>query len=113
MSVSNDYDYTRFTPLDSSGEAYDQFKSAYKNIRFALPTVQTVTVKESDIGNLAGLAFRVYGDVSMWRMILAFNGLQDAIQDMWAGQILNLPAKAAVIAYLNEQLHSQQQTFTI
>jgi hypothetical protein len=113
MTVSTDYDYTRFTELDNTGEQYDLFKSAYKNIRFALPTVQTITVKDPDIGNLAGLAFRIYGDVSMWRMILAFNGLQDPIQDMWAGQILNLPAKSAVIAYLNEQLHSKQQTFTI
>lgn len=113
MPVSSDYDYTRFTPIDNSGEQYDIFKSAYKNIRFALSTTQTLTVKESDIGNLAGIAFRIYGDVSMWRMILSFNGLIDPIQDMWAGQVLNLPSKAAVIAYLNEQLHSKQQTLTI
>lgn len=113
MAVSTDYDYTRFTKIDSSGESYDFLRSAYKNIRFALPTAQTLTVKEPDIGNLAGIAFRVYGDTSLWRMILAFNGLVDPIQDMWSGQVLNLPSKAAVIAYLNEQTQTQQETFTI
>lgn len=113
MTVSSDYDYSRFTPLDNTGEQYNVFASAYKNIRFALSTTQTLTVKDSDVGNLAGIAFRIYGDVSMWRMILAFNGLNDPLQDMWPGQVLNLPSKAAVIAYLNEQIHSQQQTLTI
>lgn len=111
--ISSDYDYSRFTPLDNTGEDYDQFRSAYKNIRFAIPTTQTMTVRESDIGNLAGIAYRVYGDVSLWRLILSFNGMQDPIQDMWPGQILRLPAKASVISYLNAQLYSQQNSFTI
>lgn len=113
MAVSTDYDYTRFTPLDNTGESYDFLRSSYKNIRFALPTAQTITVTEPDIANLAGLAYRVYGDTSLWRMILAFNGLNDPIQDMWPGQVLNLPSKPAIIAYLNEQTHTKQQTFTI
>lgn len=111
--IPSDYDYSRFTPIDSSGLSYDQFRSAYKNIRFAVPTSQTITVTESDIGNLAGIAFRVYGDVSMWRLILAYNGMQDPIQDMWPGQILRFPSKADVITYLNAQIYSQQQAFTI
>lgn len=113
MAVSADYDYSRFTKLDNTGTNYDVFRSAYKNIRFALPAVQTMVVREPDIGNLAGIAFRVYGDVSLWRMIMAFNGMQDPIQDMWPGQVLKFPAKAAVIQYLNSQLQSQQQTITI
>jgi len=113
MAISTDYDYTRFTPLDNTGEQYNVFQSAYKNIRFALSTAKTLTVTEPDIGNLAGIAHREYGDTSLWRMILAFNGLNDPIQDMWPGQVLNLPSKSAVIAYLNEQIHTQQDTFTI
>ena len=111
--TDTDYDYSRFTPLDNTLNQYDVFRSAYKNIRFALPTTQTIQINESDIANLAGLAFRFYGDTSLWRMILAYNGLQDPIQDMWAGQILNLPSKSAVIAYLNEQTHTKQETMVI
>lgn len=113
MAVSSDYDYSRFTKLDNTGTNYDIFRSAYKNIRFAIPTVQTLVVRDSDVGNLAGIAFRVYGDVSLWRMILAFNGMQDPIQDMYPGQVLKLPSKSAVIQYLNSQLQSQQQTIMI
>jgi hypothetical protein len=111
--VSSDYDYSRFTPLDNTGTAYNFVKSAYKNIRFALPAVQTLVISDPDVGNLAGIAFRFYGDVSLWRMLLAYNGMQDPIQDMYPGQVLKLPAKAAVIQYLNSQLQSQQKTLTI
>jgi hypothetical protein len=111
--ASTDYDYNRFTPLDNTGRQYDIFKSAFKNIRFAIPAVQSIVVTEPDIGNLAGLAFRYYSDVSMWRVILAFNGLQDPIQDMWPGQVLKLPAKTDVIQYLNAQLQTQSPAFTI
>lgn len=111
--ASSDYDYTRFTPLDNTGTAYNFLRSAYKNIRFAMPAVQSITITDADIGNLAGLAYRYYSDVSLWRMILAFNGLQDPIQDMWPGQVLKLPSKSDVIQYLNAQLQTQQNTFTI
>lgn len=113
MAVSTDYDYSRFTPLDNTGTAYNIFRSGFKNIRFALPVTQTLQIDESDIGNLAGLAFRIYGDTSLWRMILAYNGLNDPIQDMWPGMILQLPSKVAVISYINEQLRTQQQVITI
>jgi len=111
--MSQDFDYSKFTPLDNTLQQYNIFRSAYKNIRFALPVNETITVKEHDIGNLAGLAFKSYGDVSMWRVIQEYNGIQDPIQDMWAGQILKLPLKSAVIQYMNDQLHSKSQTFII
>lgn len=108
-----DFDYSRYTPLDNTFDNYDIFLSAFKNIRFALPTTQSLTVNDSDLANLPGLSFRIYGKTSLWRMILAYNGLQDPIQDMWAGMTLNYPSLSDVIAYLNSQLHNQQQTFTI
>jgi hypothetical protein len=111
--ISSDFDYTRFTPRDNTANGWNLFKSSYKNIRFALPTSQTLVVTEEDVGNLAGIAFRIYGDVSLWRVILAFNGLQDAIQDMYPGQILKLPSKSDIISYLNAPIASQQNTFTI
>lgn len=108
-----DFDYSRYTPLDNTFDNYDIFKSAYKNIRFALPATQQVTISEPDIANLAGLSYRLYGKTSLWRLLLAYNGLQDAVQDMWPGQILKAPSLGAIIAYLNSQLHNQQQTFVI
>lgn len=111
--ISSDFDYTRFTPRDNTPNGWNIFKSSYKNIRFAIPTSQTTTVNEEDIGNLAGLAFRIYGDVSLWRLILAFNGIQDPIQDMYPGQILKYPSKADIISYINAPVSSQQNSFII
>ena len=115
MALINYIDLNRATYITPTKkkDRFDFVSARYKNMRWLLRHTETYEVTSSDIANLPGIAFRVYGDVSMWRMILAFNGLQDPIQDMWAGQVLNLPSKAAVIAYLNEQLHTQQQTFTI
>lgn len=112
MATSTDYDYARFTALDNTGR-FSIFKSAYKNIRFALPATSNYTIDASDLANLAGIAYKVYGDVSLWRLILAFNGIQDPIQDLFPGLVLKLPSKPGLISYLNEQLHSKQETIVI
>lgn len=111
--MANSYDYSSYTPIDNTGSAYSVFKSAYKNIRFALSTAQTYPVDESDMANLAGIAFRLYGDVSLWRMLLAFNGLQDQVQEVYPGLVLNCPNKSDVIAYLSSQHNNQSTTVTI
>jgi nucleoid-associated protein YgaU len=111
--MSNDYDYSRYTPVDNTGKAFTPFKSAYKNIRFALSVVGTYPVDESDMANLVGIAFKIYGDTSLWRMLLSFNGISNQVQDVYPGLILNYPSKSDVIAYLSKQQTNQTQTFTI
>ncbi len=112
MSVS-DFDYSRYTPVDPSSNSYSVFKSAYKNIRFSLRTASTVTVDASDMANLVGIAFRAYGDVSLWYMLLAFNGIQDQVQEIYPGLVLSLPSKPDVIAFLSSQQNNQPVTITI
>ncbi len=110
---NSDFDYSRYTPLDNTATSYSVFKSAFKNIRFALRTSSTVTVDESDMANLVGIAFRAYGDVSLWYMLLAFNGIQDQVQEVYPGLVLNLPSKPDVIAFLSSQQNNQSVTITI
>lgn len=111
--MSNDYDYSKYTPVDNTGTQYSVFKSAYKNIRFALSVASTYTVNESDMANLMGIAFRLYGDISLWRMLLAFNGLQDQVQEVYPGLVLNCPNKNDVTAYLSAQQSNQTPTVII
>jgi hypothetical protein len=113
MAVSSTFDYSNYSPLDNTLKRRSPFASAYKNLRYAMPVNDTLIVTESDIGNLAGIAFRIYQDTSLWRLILAYNGMQDPIQDMWPGQVLEFPSKSNVIQYLNSQLYSQNKTITI
>lgn len=113
MAVSSTFDYANYTPLDNTLKRRNIFASSYKNIRYAMPVNQTVVVTEADIGNLAGIAFRIYQDVSLWRFIMAYNGLQNPIQDMWPGQVLELPSKSNIIQYMNSQLYSKNKTITI
>lgn len=111
--MSTDYDFSRYTPVDNTGTSYSVFKGAYKNIRFALPMSTTHTVDESDMANLVGIAFRFYGDTSLWYMLLAYNGIQDQVQEVYPGLILQIPSKAAVIAYISAQQTNQKTTVTI
>lgn len=110
---TGDYDYARYTPLDNTADAYSPQQSAYKNIRFALPVSQQITVDSTYAANLPGLAYALYGDTSLWRMILAYNGLQDPLSDVIAGQILSVPLKSDVIAYLSSQQNNSTPTFSI
>lgn len=109
--MSTDYDYSNNTPIAQG--VYSVFKSGYKNIRFALTTTQTYTIKQADMANLVGLAYTLYGDVSLWYALLAFNGLQDPIQEIYPGLILNIPSKSDVIAYLSKQKNEQVTSFVI
>lgn len=108
-----DYNYTRYTPVDNTGTTYSASKSAYKNIRFALPLSRQILVDSKYMANLPGLAYDLYGDTSLWRMILAYNGLQDAVNDICVGMTLNVPLKSDVIAYLSQQQNNATPTFTI
>lgn len=106
-------DWSLQTPLDNTYASYNVFKSAYKNIRFSVATVSTYTVKEHDIANLPGIAYNVYNDTSYWHIILRFNGINDALQDVYAGLVLNMPDKAQVIAYISSQTNNTPIVITL
>ncbi len=105
-----DYDYSQHTPIDTSSNSYSPFRSGYKNIRFALATATTLTITHADMANLVGIAFRLYGDVSLWYMLLAFNGIQDQVQEIYPGLVLSIPNKNDVIAYLAAQKNNKPLT---
>jgi hypothetical protein len=107
-----DYNYSRYTPLDNTGYL-DFFKSGYKNIRFNIVPIQQIQLTSSDAANLPGLAFRLYGDTSLWRALMAYNGLSDPISDIVVGIVLSVPSKADIIAYLSRQTNNKQNSLTI
>lgn len=111
--MSTDYDFSTNTPIDNTRTNYSVFQSGYKNIRFAIPYTRTMVVDESDMANLVGIAFRLYGDVSLWRALLAYNGIQCAIQEVYPGLVLKCPNKSDIIAYLSAQKGNQSPTIII
>lgn len=111
--MSTEYDFSRWTPLDSTGVDYDVFLSAYKNLRFAIPVSRKHSVTDADMVNLPGIAYQYYGDTTMWRPILYFNGLIDAIQDIYPGIQLNLFNKSDLIAYFSSQQNNNSLVLTI
>ncbi len=113
MDVSTDFNWSSYTPLDSTGDNYDIFKSAYKNIRFAIQPQTQYQLTATDLANLPGLAYRFFGDVSLWRILMAYNGISDPMSEVGVGVILNIPARSDVIAYLSQQSGNSGQTLTI
>lgn len=113
MSVTREYDYSAYTPIDSSLTQYNIFKSAYRNIRFGVQTSQKVTLTTAEAANLPGLSYRLYGTPNLWRALLALNGLNDPISDVVVGLTLNVPSKADLTAYLSKQQNNSNPTLTI
>ena len=101
--ISQTYDYRNLTPVASSGKSYDIFNSAMKNIRFHVPPSGVYTVRQHDLFSLPTIAELIYGDVSLWRVILAYNGLTGSLRDIVAGTVLKYPSKAAISSYLSRQ----------
>lgn len=111
--TQTDYNYSRYTPVDNTGKSYSPFKSAYKNIRFAMSPTSTYTIDEADMANLMGIAFRKYADISLWYALLAYNGIQDQVQQVYPGLVLQCPDKSAIIAYISAQQNNNQASSVI
>lgn len=112
MDVSTDFNWSSYTPLDNTGQNYDLFKSAYKNIRFAIQPQTQYQLTATDLSNLPGLAYKFFGDVSLWRVLMAYNAISDPLSQVAVGMVLNIPARADVIAYLSKQSANASQTLT-
>jgi hypothetical protein len=113
MDVSTDFNWSSYTPLDNTGANYDMFKSAYKNIRFSIQPQTQYQLTATDLANLPGLAYRFFGDVSLWRVLMAYNGISDPMSQVAVGLVINIPARADVISYLSKQSANASQTLTI
>lgn len=113
IGYTGDYNWSNYTPVDSTGDNYDIFSSGYKNIRFNVPVQTQYQLTSTDMANLPGLSYRFFGDTSLWRGLLAYNGLSDPISDIAIGIVLNVPTKAALLAYLSSQQSTSQAPVTI
>jgi len=108
-----DFNWSSYTPIDSTGTNYDIFSSAYKNIRFNVQTAQQYQLTASDMANLPGLAYKFFGDTSLWRAIMAYNGLSDPLSDIAIGITINIPTKSDLLSYLSAQSTNANQAITI
>lgn len=109
---TGDYNYSAYTPADNTGY-FDIFRSGYKNIRFNVQSNTQITLNSSQAANLPGLAYTLLGDTSLWRALLAFNGLSDPLSDVVVGLTLMVPTKAQIQAYLARQNSQGSTTLTI
>lgn len=63
-------------------------------------TAYTVTSK--DLGRPDLIAYLTYSDVRLWWAVCYYNGIRDPLNDMYVGQVLRLPTKAALQVALQQ-----------
>lgn len=110
---TGDFNWSSYTPLDSTGSNYDIFSSAYKNIRFAIQPTSQYQLTATDLANLPGMCDRFFGDTSLWRGLMAYNGISDPISGVAIGITINIPAKSDLLAYLSKQANNANNSITI
>jgi hypothetical protein len=93
-------DVTPTTQLLNNRYDLDIHKSGYNNIRWAVVPDAVITIDAKYEANLPGLAHDYYGDQTLWRAILAFNGLQDPLSDIVIGSIIGLPNRSSLDKFL-------------
>jgi len=114
MSTGNRFNSVNFfLPLDDTQN--DIWNSTAKDLRFAVPVSQLVTIGMEYENNAPGLAHTYLGDVTLWWVILEFNGLSDAMTDLTPGLQIRIPDRKSLIAYLERDLTptSSETTLTI
>lgn len=57
-------------------------------------------VQQKDIGRLDIIAYEYYGNVRLWWIIAAINNLVNVFRDMYEGQVLIIPDRTEVEAYV-------------
>jgi len=64
----------------------------------------TYMLDASDIGRLDRLAYRFWGDPTLWWLLAWFNNIKNPFEDMSAGQVIKVPELSEVNAKVAEQL---------
>lgn len=113
LDYRQELSWSRYSPIDNTGRKRSPFKSGYKNIRFFLTLQSVRTLTATDVANLPGLSEELYGSVDLWRILLAYNGLNNPLQDVYVGLELKIPTKTSVIAWLTQQQDSNRKALVI
>lgn len=109
-------EYSEVTPttqLLNNQFDLDVMQSSYKNIRWAVVPDAIITIDSKYEANLPGLAYDYYGDQTVWRAILAFNGLQDPISDIIVGSVIGMPSRSSLDKYMATSNKSLQTSLVI
>ena len=98
--MSSRFNSANFMKADSDGNSLSIFSAKFKNMRYNIPTERTLILGPADECNLPGLAQKYLGDMNLWWVLLEYNGLYNAIEDVRPGNVLRIPSRTALITYL-------------
>ena len=89
---SSTYDFESYASVcGQDAGRWDILNNSINNIRFTVPAENTITIKVGDEANLPGLAAKYLGSRYLWYVLLHYNGLYDALQDIKPGTTLRIP----------------------
>jgi hypothetical protein len=96
MSV---YSIDNFMPVVEEGDTLDIWNADYVGIS-DIPVSAVVLVTSEWAANLPGLAALHLGSRYLWWVLLAYNGLYDAVRDVYVGSTLKIPDRDALMTYI-------------
>ena len=97
------FDAINFRVMTPDRQDLDEFSAKSKNMRFNVPTEKTIVLTSADENNLPGLAHKHLQDKDLWWVLLEYNGLDDAINDIKPGNVMKIPSRRALITYLETE----------
>lgn len=86
--------YPKVTIKDSSGKdvIINEFGNSYYNRFFEIKRpLSRYTVKQEDIQRPEMISYKLYGTMDYWWILMRYNQIFDVFNDMYAGQVLNVP----------------------
>jgi len=99
MSV---YSIDNFAPVVAEGDVLDIWNADYVGIQ-QVPTASSVLVTSEWAANLPGMASVYLGSRYLWWVLLVYNGLYDAVNDVRVGITLRVPDRDALMTYMDQR----------
>ncbi len=102
--MADKFNRTSFFQLqtESFPRSYDMLSNSINEFKFNRP-MSKYLVTEQDLARPDIIAIKAYGSVEamgQWWVIMSINGIHDAFSDLYAGQILRIPAPADMNDFL-------------
>ncbi len=107
------FDQNQYMQKTDDGASLNFWDADFKNLHLRVPVQETVIVDARWEANLPGLAAEKLGSRYLWWAILMYNGLDDAITDVYPGRVLRIPSRTALMTYMENVRSSKSASASL
>lgn len=104
MSAQSIINYLQITP---DGDHLNFWDAPFKDMHLYVPESTRIVIDAASAANLPGLADKYLGSPYYWWVLLMYNGLSDAVNEVVPGKILSIPDLQRLGVFLQNRVSSQ------